>query len=180
MSANRMLRILFLVLLIPINLIAQANAADCQLPACPFKINMKDLEPLTHNNNMLSYKIQRVDKKNVKVTGILRDGSAFEILLQAGDIWSRTHRKILLNKQHHPLSDTKYWLAQALLFAKEAWQQDSYLLLKNDLTDKKFKPVKTEKSTIMRFEKYNEGNFMSIEILQSIKETVIVLQQSAC
>lgn len=180
MSFNRMLRILLFIFFIPVNFITQANAASCQLPACPFTINLNDLEPLTHNKNILSYKIKRIDKKNVKVTGVLRDNNAFEILLNAGDSWSRTHRMILPATQQHPLSDKKYWLNQALFFAKAVWQPDRYLQLKNDLAENKFSVVKTGKPNVLRFEKYNESNFVSIEISQTSKETVIALQQSAC
>jgi len=158
-----------------------ANPTECQPPHCPFTIKLNDLEPLRHNQNISTYQIKKMDAKNVKVTGKLQDGHAFEINLTAGDVFSRTHRKMIANSSKNIVDNKNFWLQQTLQFAKEVWDHNRYQQLKHDLIKKQFS-VKTKKAIVstIRLEKYNEGNVTAIEITQSSKEIIITLQQSAC
>lgn len=164
------LKIIFFLLSL---LISQTTFA-----ASPFSLDVKMLEPLKNNPNVLSYKIHKIDNKTVVVDGKLSDGNALKIRLSAGDAFSKTCEKIIPSSKPS-LTDQTYWLQQASLFAKQIWSEENAALFKQDLKEHKFAATGAAKNKL-EFEKYSEGSYQSIQIIQSHKETVIILQQSAC
>ena len=136
------------------------------------------MEPLKNNPNILSYKIHKIDNKTVVVDGKLNDGNALKIRLSVGDAFSKTCEKIIPSSKPD-LSDQTYWLNQASLFAKQIWNQKNTAFFKQDIESHKFVATSVTKNKL-QFEKYSEGNYQSIQIVQSDKGTVITLQQSAC
>lgn len=146
--------------------------------ASPFPLDVKMLEPLKNNPNVLSYKIHKIDNKTVVVDGKLSDGNALKIRLRAGDAFSKTCQKIIPSSKPS-LTDQTYWLQQASLFAKQIWSEENAALFKQDIEEHKFVATGAAKNKL-EFEKYSEGGYQSIQIVQSHNETVIILQQSAC
>lgn len=159
-------------------LISQTNFAAPLSNSSAFTLNLTMLEPLKNNPNISSYKIHKIDNKTIVVDGKLNDGNALKIRLSGGDAFSKTCEKIIPSAKPD-LTNQTYWLQQAVLFAKQVWSKENAALFKQDIEDHKFVAATSAKNKL-RFEKYSEGNYQSVQISQSDKETVITLQQSAC
>lgn len=158
-----------------------AAFAACQSGTCPFQISRTDLAPLAHNPHIASYKIRKIDRQHVIVTGKFKDHSEFKIDLSAGDVWSRLDQHVIKGTPARSLTDQAYWLQQAARFAALLWPKRDADQLKSGLAAHKFSLVKSANAqTELQWEEYNEGNFNSIRVIRSANQTVIELRRSAC
>lgn len=169
----------FKLLLILMVSIIPVDFAFCEENPPAFPLDLKQFEVLKNNPHVSTYKIYKLNNNTAKVVGKLKNGDPLEIQQSAGDTWNIKYQTIVSSSSEHPLSDNKYWLNQALIFAKQIWDPKQFLELQKDMNNHRFVLQRGVKNKQL-FEKYAEGNYQSIAISQSGKKFIIELQKSAC